>query len=536
MITFEVYEARTYYEGPPPELDSMYHRLRIKTPNAVHRARELLESYGPKGMGKFAPHRISALIERDMTAGQFDTMLRKILKAAIEENKIDDDDIERIVDLCDSARYTKFYDGRSDSFGTGLLGRVKTYLRRKGIPFQVQDRRPPRPDLLTNGEAVFHFKDKFENRDEQYGVIKAACEKGSGILHCATNFGKTDVAAAISEVWREKLGSMPSVLFLIHRQGLVIQTKKRFEGHLQVNVGIAGAGQFKVCPIMICTTQTASNLVQENDMEFRDYLGGVNIVFLDEVHTNKAKMAQRVMNHCKARLRFALSGTVSRKKSKLLPLMAMTGPIIAEVRNKELVALGRSAKPYVRMIEVHTKKRIEGYEFRETYTKGIVKCTYRNDLVTDEVANYVQKNFRTMVTVYRVSHGFSLLNRFEDEGLSVQFIRGQTPLTVRERAKADFVNRKFHVLIVSSIFDVGEDLPDIDAWVNAAAGKGWELTLQRMGRVLRRKEGLNRVYFSDFLDLHAQYLDEHSQLRLEYYEKEEVCDIQIVIPTTKETK
>jgi superfamily II DNA or RNA helicase len=527
MISFQVYEARTFFDGPDAELEVMYRRLRVKDKNAIFRAKQLITSYGPKGLGKWTIQHLAELVNEDLSTADLQKKIIQKLKVQIEEKEINNDDIDRLVDLCLSAKYIRFYDGRNDSFGTGLLGRVKKYLRRKCIGFSVEDHRVPLPNLLTEGEAKFSFQDEFENRDEQYAVIKAACTKGCGILHCATNFGKTDVAAAIAKVWHEKFSKWPSVLFLIHRKNLVFQTQKRFEKHLGIKVGLVGDGRYGVQPITISTTQTASNLVEEKNQKFREYLEANDIIFLDEVHVNKAKQAQRVMNHCKARMRFALSGTVSRLKSKLLPLMAMTGPIIAEIRNKELVDLGRSAKPFVRMVHVDAKKRVEG-SFGHCYNFGIVRHKFRNGLVIEETQQYVRKNLRTFITVWRLRHGRILRRRLMEAGLSVELMTGHTPISERDRLKADFVNRKFHVLIVSPIFDVGEDLPEIDAWVNAAAGKGWELVLQRLGRILRKKQGDNRVYFSDFLDEHCQYLDDHAKQRLEYYENEKMCSIKIV--------
>jgi superfamily II DNA or RNA helicase len=281
--------------------------------------------------------------------------------------------------------------------------------------------------------------------------------------------------------------------------------------------------------IVVATTQTASRLSKKRSPEFLSFLENCEIVFIDELHQNKAYQVQSVLDHCSAPMRLGLSGTIKEKdKVKFLHYSGLTGPIIAEVRNKELVELGRSARPHIRMVEVHSDF-ISADSYMEAYREGVVKNRKRNRLVVKEVLRYVKKDYPTLVTVARLSHGRRILEKLEKKmDVPCAFIHGGTPMEIRKSVIRKFERGEISVLIASPIFDTGMDVPAIKAWVNAAGGKGWELVLQRLGRVLRRKGGRNRVYISDFIDLFNEYLMKHSLYRMKYYRKEEIAEMEVI--------
>jgi superfamily II DNA or RNA helicase len=497
MVTLDVYNARTWFDGPEGQLEVMYECIRVKDKNSFWKAKATIRAMAYRGA----------------------------FGGMSEDEK--QEEIERIEQ---ETKWVKFYDRRTNSFGTGLFKRVCNHLQRMGTRVKILDHRTK---IRTSGQGVRKpiFRDKVEVRQEQVDAVRAALTRGKGILHCATNFGKTEVACWICDEYRRQCNKIPRVLFLIHRKQLAVQTMKRFQKHLgdSIPITMIGAGK-KGIPnkgILVATTQTASNVLRR--VAFRRFMERCNILFIDEFHINKAWQVSRTVNQCAAPMRFGLSGTIDKEnKIKWMHYKAMTGPIIAETRNEELVKLGRSAKPIIRMVEVQSQK-IKGVKYGEAYRIGVVRNWVRNGLVVDEVLRYVKKNYRTLVTVARISHGRRIQRALEKESdLGVEFLSGTTPLWKREKVIRTFEKGKIAVLIASPIFDVGVDIPDIEAWVNAAGGVGWELVLQRLGRVLRKKEGDNKIRVTDFIDLHNKYLLRHSLKRLEYYEKEKIADIRVV--------
>lgn len=484
MIYMNVYPSRVWFDSKSEkELDILYSCLQIKDKNSYWRALGAIRKLGYIGHGR---------------------RYKELRKAK-----------ERILE---SAQFVKFYDARKKTFGTGLLRRVKRHLKKNGITMKIEDFRKPLPEFEED-DFQFRFLDGMKARPEQVLVLGEALKKGAGIIHCGVNFGKTEVAAAMIEILRRKLKKIPRTIVLVHRVNLAKQTAERFRKHLGVSVRVIRGGHKIPGRITVATVQTAVRLVSKNNFAFKEALRKSQLIFIDELHVNKAKTVRKIMEHCGARMRYGLSGTISKEEAKLLNYISLTGEIIAEVSAKELIDLGHSAKPILRMVWVDAPLVTGNYA--RSYRRGIIKNKFRNRLVFKEACRYLNKGAKNvMITIARLAHGKILQKKFENIDIRCEFIRGSTPPDIRSRIIKRFIKGKIPVMIVSPVFDVGMSVNEIYGWVNAAGGLGWELVLQRLGRVLRKKfEGENVIHATDFVDNHNRYLLRHSLKRYEYYKE-----------------
>ena len=379
---------------------------------------------------------------------------------------------------------------------------------------QLQDFRSELPDLLP---AEILFQDRVEPRAEQLRVLDSAIRAGSGLIHAKPNFGKTEIACAIIALYRERVGTWPRTLFLVHRTGLASQARERFASHLGIDVGQLGDRKRDIQPVTVSTVQTLTRILKTE--EGRELVHSCQLVFLDEIHVNQGRQAYSILSQCPARMRYGLSGTITKQRGeRLLRMEQLVGPVVAEATNQELVGLGRSALPVIRLVRVKASE-ITG-PYRRAYREAVVEHEIRNATVLAEVVRYVEKDYRVLVLVTMLRHGRLLRDRLDYLDIGAAFLEGRTPLPVREELKRKFQRGKLPVLIASTVFDVGEDLPEIDAAVFAGAGKGWEVVVQRIGRVMRRKTQRREVYVSDFLDTHNKYLLKHSVARWTHYRNE----------------
>jgi len=107
-----------------------------------------------------------------------------------------------------------------------------------------------------------------------------------------------------------------------------------------------------------------------------------------------------------------------------------------------------------------------------------------------------------------------------------------------QKALKDFRAGEFSVLIGTSIYDEGIDIPAIGAGVNFAAGDSEIKTIQRLGRVIRRSKlpgdidvdtsVSEDVYYMDFFDKSHKFVRKHSANRLEVYKGEEAFTVKLV--------
>jgi superfamily II DNA or RNA helicase len=482
MVNLTVYAGLTWFTGPREELKAMCKSLRVSNPNGYWAARMFLKRHA------YLYH-----------------------------------DKEKVSEIENRFSWIRFYDWRKRTFLSGLLTRVTNCLDKCEIKYQIEDKRRKLEKLPTIKELGIEG----EQRPEQIAAVNAALKYQRGILALATNAGKTNCAAAII---RELLYAKPtrSILFLVHRIGLAKQTKDRFVELLGSPIWMLGAGKHTIPAhgVLVSTIQTMHNCLENRRAEALRFLEKCDAVFVDELHINKAYLVTDVMSQCSAPMRIGLSGTISRQnKIKYMHYRGLCGPILSETSNKELVDLGRSAKPFIRFIKI-TEPEVTSGSYREAYRLGVVLHNERNRSIVNETGRYLNQGKNVLITVARKAHGFELLRRLRGAfDVPAAFILGSTPLYIRDKAAQSFRSGRVPILIVSPIGDVGWDLPEIETWINAAAGKGWELVLQRLGRTLRRKAGVNKVYISDFLDYHNEYLRKHSKLRLKYYRAEDIAEI-----------
>jgi len=72
------------------------------------------------------------------------------------------------------------------------------------------------------------------------------------------------------------------------------------------------------------------------------------------------------------------------------------------------------------------------------------------------------------------------------------------------------------VIVATTIFDEGVDMPSVNVIVQGTGGKSEVKTIQRTGRGLRKKKGSGGLIVYDFLDS-SKYLNEHSERRMTIY-------------------
>jgi len=108
-----------------------------------------------------------------------------------------------------------------------------------------------------------------------------------GILHMATNSGKTATAEAIMMQIIKKLPKDNKILFVVPTQELLFQTKQNFEKDFpDLFIGSIGAGKWSEGIITIALIPTLSKNIKEK--KFKNFAKSVIAVVIDEV-TNSYK-------------------------------------------------------------------------------------------------------------------------------------------------------------------------------------------------------------------------------------------------------
>ena len=81
-------------------------------------------------------------------------------------------------------------------------------------------------------------------------------------------------------------------------------------------------------------------------------------------------------------------------------------------------------------------------------------------------------------------------------------------------------------ILISTVVNEGVNIPSMDVIIMAGGGKSNKLTVQRVGRALRKAEGKETAKIIDFYDNDNGILLRHSKARLKTYRKEEEFQIE----------
>ena len=398
-------------------------------------------------------------------------------------------------------------------FPAGLLSRVTNMLDELGYEYTVDDQREMLPRKEVEGLTLYDSKKGTINLyGDQLEVLNVALTELRGILNCATNFGKTEVAAGLFQ-------QMPGHgLMIVNRAKLLRQTADRLRERLKIPIGVVGDGAVAIygARITVATIQTLHSRL--HDPTIANLLKNTKTLVVDEAQFITPNTYFKVLSACPASMRIGLSAT-AKYKTKLPAIEAYLGPILAEVEELELVDAGRSAKPVVMFLDIKDNPMPSGIEWPLCYEAGIVRSNKRTQRTVDVARQYVRLGLPTLILVNRIHHGDTLHGAVKAAGLSSAWVHGSMSSEVVDWGIKSFQARESQVLIASPILGVGVDIPEIGAFINAGGWESKDVLYQNLGRALRRKKDANLVLATDFWDSSHEILTRHSRSRWTAYQK-----------------
>jgi len=330
-----------------------------------------------------------------------------------------------------------------------------------------------------------------------------ACERGC--LEMATGSGKTEVAAAIIKLLNKR------TLFLVHTRDLLRQTHERFEARLGVTIGRYGDSfNERNEQIVVATVQTISAALGKACNDTKRWLREFEVLFMDECHHASANTWYKIglLTH-NAYWRYGLSGTVLRRDElSNFKMLALFGPPIYQLQASDLIEQGHLSPIAVEMLK--NDEVVIGEKWQKVYEDGVVRSAPRNSLVVDRAADAFIKGRSVMILVRQIEHGHILQRMLVNQRhLPAVFLSGQSHSEDRGRAIYDYNSGQRFIIIASTIFDEGIDLPAVNTLILAGGGKSEVKTIQRVGRGLRKKQDNSTLMVYDFMDA-SKFLRKHS--------------------------
>lgn len=340
-------------------------------------------------------------------------------------------------------------------------------------------------------------------RDYQVEAANVMLEAKRGVAKMATNSGKTEIMAAII-----KAADVESVV-LVHRKELMYQTAERFFNRGILRVGMIGDAIWDPAKVTVAMIQTLGVDTAARCKQFHDN----KLLFIDECHTIAGKQATDVYTAIPGAYRYGVSGTpLKNDLLSDLKLLAATGPVLYELSNEYMTETGYSATPHIALQTIEdTSDEAWELDYHSAYDKFIVNNDIRNKFIAD-FAKSIDGTVLILVNI--IKHG-EILQKLTGG----TFVSGRDSVEYRKMA-IDIMRDGRGIFIASPIFDEGIDVPGVNAIALAGGGQSQTRLLQRIGRGLRHKRGINELSILDFIDDTNKHLLEHSSARIAVYDRE----------------
>lgn len=387
------------------------------------------------------------------------------------------------------------------------------------------------------------LEDKFGKGIFDYQLLSAesAVAAKRGILKLATNAGKTVIAGAIiNHLQIPTLFIVPGVELLYQAQ----EALSEFTGQIPEEVGLIGDGHFSIGSwVTVAIVDTLVSRLADKEQAKRLMEANWQLLFLDECHVAGSDTTFAALDAIPAYYRFGLSGTpLDRSDGATLRLIAQTGEIIYEVKNKLLVERGISVQPVVKLMTINepkipkTRNKLK-VTYAEAYDEAYVNNLYLNQKVVETLIPYLDEGKSVIIMIDRIEHGENIKNIIDNtlyerweklQGVhhNIKFIHGSQSSDERKEALTAFKNGEINCLITTSILNQGVDIDCIDLLCFAGGGKAVIPTLQRVGRGLRSGRGREKLIIIDIINNCHQFFSKHANIRLDTYKSEECFQIE----------
>lgn len=457
------------------------------------------------------------------------------------------DDAERTTAYLEH-RWDGYHRGVSEggAFPSGLLLNVIDICENLGYTCKIEKA----PTLLPTPELPPHLygRDPLTPKSKYWfqwaDVVCPALDAKRGVLKVPTGGGKTNIAAMLLAVLKEK-----RAVFLVDQIELLQQAADDFRLRLQEPISCIGGGEEfdPTARICVATVQSLEEKVDKKSKavvtplwdkrtgtEISKWLSKVELLFADECHLATSDAFYAVIQAFKlATYRYGLSATpLLRGDLNTMLLREICGDVVVDIPARYLIDLGILAEPKITFVayDGEDPPTTAGYA---SYSRGIESDIWRNARRNDAIRYLATTKDHVLILVAnKTVHGPLLYNLIQRDNphKSVQFLHGNVSPKKRKRERKKFKAGEIDIMIATQIFDKGVDLPIIENLILAGGGRSPHQIIQRLGRGMRVTHNKSYVYVYDFLDQRNPYVADHTAVRISTYE-EEGYDLDVWIPT-----
>lgn len=420
---------------------------------------------------------------------------------------------------------------KNNTFPLGLLGKVQQFLSTNQVTFEVVDKRKPltitQPMDITAGLTAAGLTP----RDYQEAMVDVTVKNRKGIIRACTGCGKSLSAAMITA-----RHNRPTIIYVIGLD-LLQQFHDLFSKLFNEPIGYIGNGVCDIQRINIASIWTVGKALDSkfkifdeedigdkekfNDIDkyrIQQLLQATELHIIDECHLSTCDTIKNIYKHIDPTLIYGMSATPSRGDGQDLYIEGLLGEQIINVPASLLIQRKLLAQPIIKFIDVPSLA-IHSRTYASVYGEYIVENELRNSMVVHETRKMLDKGYQILILFKQIKHGRILQEYLTKHNIECAILDGRNSLAERIDIKEQLLAKKLHVVLASTIYDLGVDIVSLSGLILAGGGNSPVRTIQRIGRVIRGFPGKNIAAVVDFYD-QARFLKNHSVERYKSYAQE----------------
>lgn len=391
-----------------------------------------------------------------------------------------------------------------------------------------------------------------ELRQWQVEAIEFLNEKKKAIFEVATGAGKTFFAIAIVKELRKRYPNFR--VLIVGPKNVIIENTWLSElsthGFGIHQIGIFNGNAKEVCDITLASIQSSHKLIE---LGFMDYF---DMIIYDEVHNYGTDNYLKIIEIEKP-FKVGLSATLEREDNMHYSIMkafnfnifkyqiqnALKDKILNPFDFKHvLLSMDSETQFEYEQLDHVIQARLQalgGYaKFKELGDDDPNKLALmklfseRRELIhnydgkKEAVVKIVDSHKDSKILVFNQVNkiSFDLYFLLKANGVKCGIINSDIGKTEQTQVLKDFERGKINILLATTMLDEGYNLPKIDVAVIMGSNSTTKQFIQRMGRVLRKKDKNSTVYYMTVEHtFEDQYLEDKRELI------EEICNSYEVI-------
>jgi superfamily II DNA or RNA helicase len=436
----------------------------------------------------------------------------------------------------------KYWDGTyrllesTGKFPTGCVPRVTELLDKFRQTYDVDDQRTweenPKGGLEWNGFKLYDYQNR---------IVETCLEEKIGMVKAATGSGKTTVIARLVYEY-----NVPTVVYVVSAD-LLQQMHETLTNSLKgIPIGIVGNGEFDIQNITVCSVWSAGraynkkNLTADEDVKkdnwtptqeqraiIREMVEGAKLAILDEAQFAAAESIKAILaNSHSAAHRYGFTGTPWRTDGDDILLEAAFGRRICDVSASELIRSGYLVPAHFVFKDIPKLSVEVDTGWRNIKSEYIINNQVRNQILINATLTIMEDMGRRPLLLFREhKHGEILCDMLPGH-IRFHYVDGRVKADQRKIIREDFLAGKVDLIVASTVYDQGIDLPPLDALVLASGGKSTAKALQRVGRVIRSNPLKKDALVIETFD-QTKHMRKHSYGRYLIYETEDAFKFKI---------